>query len=90
MVLFLIGIWRLTEEEAEWCWRWLRKKTRRQKEAEVIPDSLSYFGVFPIAIDVFSLLQILEIGKRRMIVADPKGTNHFSSLAYTLFTVFYG
>ncbi|CAF1742898.1 unnamed protein product [Brassica napus] len=49
MVLFLIGIWRLTEEEAEWCWRWLRKKTRRQKEAE-----------------------ILEIGKRRMIVADPK------------------
>lgn len=45
---------------------------------------------FPIAIDVFALLQILEIGKRRMIVADPKGTNHFSSLAYTLFTVFYG
>ncbi|KAG2276141.1 hypothetical protein Bca52824_058696 [Brassica carinata] len=72
MVLFLIGIWRLTEEEAEWCWRWLRKKTRRQKEAEVIPDSHSYFGVFPIAIDVFALLQILEIGKRRMIVADPK------------------
>jgi len=90
MVLFLIGIWRLTEEEAEWCWRWPRKKTRRKKEAEVIPDSLSYFGVFPIAIDVFALLQILEIGKRRMIVADPKGTNHFSSLAYTLFTVFYG
>ncbi|KAL0897255.1 hypothetical protein Bca101_081216 [Brassica carinata] len=26
---------RLTEEEVEWCWRWLRKKTRRQKEAEV-------------------------------------------------------
>ncbi|KAG2312376.1 hypothetical protein Bca52824_023933 [Brassica carinata] len=25
---------RLTEEEVEWCWRWLRKKTRRQKEAE--------------------------------------------------------
>ncbi|KAF2619073.1 hypothetical protein F2Q68_00038886 [Brassica cretica] len=49
MVLFLIGIWRLTEEEADWCWRLLRKKTRRQKEAE-----------------------ILEIGKRRMIVADPK------------------
>uniref|UniRef100_A0A0D3DLQ6 Uncharacterized protein n=2 Tax=Brassica oleracea TaxID=3712 RepID=A0A0D3DLQ6_BRAOL len=49
MVLFLIGIWRLTEEEAEWCWRWPRKKTRRKKEAE-----------------------ILEIGKRRMIVADPK------------------
>ena len=90
MVLFLIGIWRLTEEEAEWCWRWLRKKTRRQKEAEVIPDSHSYFGVFPIVIDVFALLQILEIGKRRMIVADPKGKNQFSSLAYTLFTVFYG
>ncbi|CAF2152102.1 unnamed protein product, partial [Brassica rapa] len=35
-------------------------------------------------------MDILEIGKRRMIVADPKGTNHFSSLAYTLFTVFYG
>uniref|UniRef100_M4EYE2 Uncharacterized protein n=1 Tax=Brassica campestris TaxID=3711 RepID=M4EYE2_BRACM len=35
-------------------------------------------------------MEILEIGKRRMIVADPKGTNHFSSLAYTLFTVFYG
>ncbi|KAF2591101.1 hypothetical protein F2Q70_00039387 [Brassica cretica] len=52
MVLFLIGIWRLTEEEADWCWRLLRKKTRRQKEAE-----------------------ILEIGKRRMIVADPKGLN---------------
>ncbi|CAN6859941.1 unnamed protein product [Brassica oleracea] len=83
MVLFLIGIWRLTEEEAEWCWRWLRKKTRRQKEAEVIPDSHSYFGVFPIAIDVFALLQILEIGKRRMIVADPKGTNHYILSLFT-------
>ncbi|KAL0877105.1 hypothetical protein Bca101_026810 [Brassica carinata] len=27
---------RLTEEEVEWCWRWLRKKTRRQKEAEIL------------------------------------------------------
>lgn len=44
--------------------RWLRKKTRRQEEAEVILN-LFRICVFQISINVFILFQIFKLGRKR-------------------------
>ncbi|KAJ0234851.1 hypothetical protein HA466_0269810 [Hirschfeldia incana] len=68
MVLFLIGIWRLTEEEAEWCWTWLRNKTRLQKQAEDQMGSL-----IPLCKGLCATTSYGEVERRSVVERDHRG-----------------